>query len=209
MLGGSFDPIHHGHLRLAEEVREQLQLKRLLLIPARPWQRGTMASPEQRLAMVQLACHGNPHLLADGCEVQRAGASYTVETLDLLRARLGSQIPVWLVLGADAFLRLASWHQWERLADLCHIAVVPRPGSVLKPHSAPALARWWQHQQASSDAQHGTGRLVILDLPQLDISATAIRALVAAGRSPRYLLPDPVLDYIEIEGIYLQEGHGP
>ena len=209
MLGGSFDPIHHGHLRLAEEVREQLQLAQMLLIPAQPWQRGTQAAPHHRLAMVQHACRSNPALQADDCEVTRSGPSFTVDTLQLLRARLGAQQPLWLVLGADAFLRLPTWHAWQQLAGLCHIAVVPRPGSVLDAAAQPELQPWWQRRQGVDAPQHGTGRLVLLDLPPLDISATAIRALVAAGRSPRYLLPDPVLDYIEIEGLYLQEGHEP
>jgi nicotinate-nucleotide adenylyltransferase len=207
ILGGSFDPIHHGHLRLAEEAIERLGLARVLLIPARPWQRATAASPTQRLAMVELACRGNLRLSADPLEVDRAGPSYTVETLRALRTRYGEHVPLWLVVGADAFLRLPSWHAWEALPTLCHLAVVPRPGVDVERALPAALERWWARRDQAPPAGPAGG-LILLDAPELEISATAIRTMLRGGRNPRYLLPDPVLDYIEFEGLYTQEGHG-
>ncbi|MDE3011728.1 MAG: nicotinate-nucleotide adenylyltransferase [Pseudomonadota bacterium] len=207
ILGGSFDPIHHGHLRLAEEAIEGLGLARVLLIPARPWQRPTAASAGQRLRMVELACAGNPRLHAEALELQRPGPSYTVETLKVLRERHGHATPLWLVLGADAFLRLPTWHAWTGLPALCNLAIVPRPGIDIAAHLPAELRDWWSRRSAARTTS-AAGALTLLDAPQLEISATAIRAMVRAGRSPRYLLPDCVLDYIEFEGLYTQEGHG-
>ena len=207
VLGGSFDPIHHGHLRLAEEASERLGLAQVLLIPARPWQRGTLASAEQRLAMVEIACRGNPRLRAEGIEVARSAPSYTIDTLRALRERHGSTVPLWLVLGADAFLRLPTWRAWEQLRGLCHLAVVPRPGVDIEARPmAAALTDWWDARHHA--ARGAAGGLALLDAPELEISATAIRAQLASGRTPRYLLPDPVLDYIESQGLYTLEGHG-
>ena len=207
MLGGSFDPIHHGLLRLAEEAIQRLGLAQVLLIPARPWQRQTEASAEQRLRMVELACTGNARLVAEALELQRPGPSYTVETLRALRRRHGEQRPLWLILGADAFLRLPSWHDWTALPGLCHLAIVPRPGIDIAAHLPAELDAWWARRQAPAPAT-AAGGLALLDAPALEISATAIRAMLRAGGSPRYLLPDRVLDYIEFEGLYTQEGHG-
>jgi nicotinate-nucleotide adenylyltransferase len=206
ILGGSFDPVHHGHLRLAEEAIGRLGLDEVLLIPARPWQRPTEASGEQRLRMVELACAGNPRLRAEPMEVQREAPSYTVDTLSALRARHPAR-PLWLILGADAFLRLPSWRDWEVLPDLCHLALVPRPGVALEGAIPPGLAPWWSRRDRPAGAAL-SGSLAVLDVPALDISATAIRAMRRAGRAPRYLLPDPVLDYIQTAGLYTQEGHG-
>ena len=206
ILGGSFDPIHHGHLRLAEEAIGRLGLDQVLLIPARPWQRPTEATAEQRLRMVELACSGNPRLRAEPIEIQRDGPSYTVETLTALRTRHPGR-PLWLILGADAFLRLPSWRDWEALPGLCHLAIVPRPGITLEGALPAELTPWWSRRDVASGSATG-GSLVVLDAPALEISATAIRAMRRAGRAPRYLLPDPVLDYIETAGLYTQEGHG-
>ena len=206
ILGGSFDPIHHGHLRLAEEAIERLGLAEVLLIPARPWQRATEASAEQRLQMVERACADNPRLRAEPLEVRHDGPSYTVETRGTLRARHGAR-PLWLILGADAFLRLPTWRDWQALPGLCHLAIVPRPGIALDAAVAPELADWWS-RRSSAPPSTPTGGLALLAAPELEISATAIRAMRRAGRSPRYLLPDPVLDYIQNAGLYIQEGHG-
>jgi nicotinate-nucleotide adenylyltransferase len=208
ILGGSFDPIHHGHLRLAEEAIQRLQLARVLLIPARPWQRNTAASPEQRYSMVELACRGQDRLIPERLEVDRIEPSYTVDTLRRLRQRMGQAIPLWLIVGADAFLRLSSWHNWTALEELCHLAVVPRPGIILDQALPVQLKSWWDRRDQHTD--HAAGSLVLLDAPQLEISATAIRKQILEGLSPRYLLPDQVLDYIEVVGLYKkQEGHGP
>jgi len=207
VLGGSFDPVHHGHLRLAQEAIERLGLAQVLMVPARPWQRSTRASDADRLEMLRLACQGNPRLTPLALELERSGPSYTVETLQALRAHHGAARPLWLILGADAFLGLPSWHQWEALAGLCHLAVAPRPASGLEARLPAELQAWWSRRSTDTPA-HPAGALVVLDAPELEISATRIRALRARGHSPRYLLPDPVLDYIESKGLYRQEGHG-
>jgi nicotinate-nucleotide adenylyltransferase len=208
ILGGSFDPIHHGHLRLAEESIQRLQLSRVLLIPARPWQRETAASAEQRFTMVELACRGQKQLVPERLEIDRLEPSYTVDTLRRLRQRMGAQTPLWLIVGADAFLRLTSWHNWTALEELCHLAVVPRPGVHIE-QSLPALLQaWWNRRDQHTNL--ASGSLVLLDAPQLEISATAIRKQIEEGRNPRYLLPDQVLDYIDYVGLYRKkEGHGP
>lgn len=208
ILGGSFDPIHHGHLRLAEEAIQRLQLARVLLIPARPWQRETAATAEQRFAMVELACRGQQKLIPERMEIDRLEPSFTVDTLRRLRQRLGAQFPLWLIVGADAFLRLTSWHNWTALEELCHLAVVPRPGVIIEESIPPLLQTWWERRDQHTHL--ASGSLVLLDAPQLEISATAIRKQIQEGLSPRYLLPDQVLDYIEVVGLYKkQEGHGP
>jgi nicotinate-nucleotide adenylyltransferase len=200
ILGGSFDPIHHGHLRLAEEAIQRLQLARVLLIPARPWQRETAANAEQRFAMVELACRGQDQLIPERLEIDRLEPSYTVDTLRRLRQRLGDKVPLWLIVGADAFLRLSSWHNWTALETLCHLAVVPRPGVNIEQSLPPTLQDWWK--QRDQHTERPSGGLVLLDAPQLEISATAIRKQIKESRSPRYLLPDQVLDYIDHVGLY-------
>jgi nicotinate-nucleotide adenylyltransferase len=200
ILGGSFDPIHHGHLRLAEEAIQRLQLARVLLIPARPWQRETAASAEQRYAMVELACRGQDQLIPERLEIDRLEPSYTVDTLRRLRQRLGDKVPLWLIVGADAFLRLSSWHNWTALETLCHLAVVPRPGVNIEQSLPTSLQAWWK--QRDQHTERPSGGLVLLDAPQLEISATAIRKQIKESRSPRYLLPDQVLDYIDHVGLY-------
>ena len=200
ILGGSFDPIHHGHLRLAEEAIQRLQLARVLLIPARPWQRETAANAEQRFAMVELACRGQDQLIPERLEIDRLEPSYTVDTLRRLRQRLGDKVPLWLIVGADAFLRLSSWHNWTALETLCHLAVVPRPGVNIEQSLPPTLQDWWK--QRDQHTERPSGGLVLLDAPQLEISATAIRKQIKESRSPRYMLPDQVLDYIDHVGLY-------
>jgi nicotinate-nucleotide adenylyltransferase len=200
ILGGSFDPIHHGHLRLAVEATQRLQLTRVLLIPARPWQRETAASAEQRYAMVELACRGQDQLVPERLEIDRLEPSYTVDSLRRLRLRIGNKVPLWLIVGADAFLRLSSWHNWTAIETLCHLAVVPRPGVNIEQSLPTSLQAWWKQRDQHTDRP--SGGLILLDAPQLEISATAIRKQIKEGRSPRYLLPDPVLDYIENVGLY-------
>ncbi|MPZ44034.1 MAG: nicotinate-nucleotide adenylyltransferase [Betaproteobacteria bacterium] len=147
ILGGTFDPVHYGHLRLAEEAADALGLTQVRLIPAalpnlraRP---GT--KPHQRLEMTRLAAAHNPRLAVDDRELRREGMSYTVDTLDELRAELGATRPIWLILGADAFLRLPAWSRWLQLFDLAHIAVATRPGYTLDEavrQSAELAAEW-------------------------------------------------------------------
>ncbi|HSQ02713.1 MAG TPA: nicotinate-nucleotide adenylyltransferase [Burkholderiales bacterium] len=210
ILGGRFDPIHYGHLRLAQEAGEALRLATVRLIPTgTPPHRGAPeASAEHRLAMVKLAIAGNPLLAVDECEMRRAGPAYTVDTLTAIRDDIGNARPLALLLGADAFLDLASWSRWQRLFELAHIVVAHRPGYPVES---------WQKRMASALAREYTARcvenplaihecraggIVVLPIAELDIAASRLRLTLRSGRSPRYLLPDSVLDYIRAHHLY-------
>ena len=208
VFGGTFDPIHYGHLRLAEAAREALGLSRVRLIPAgQPPHRATPgAAGTHRLEMARLAAADNPAFEVDPAEVEAAQASYTILTLERLRAELGPRRPLVLLLGVDAFLGLPSWRRWTELFDFAHLAVANRPGYALDGAVMPAgLAEQASRRQATpaSLAIAPAGGLVQFDMTPLAISATDIRARNAAGQSLRYLLPPAVLDYISRHQLYL------
>lgn len=208
ILGGTFDPIHYGHLRLAEEARARLGLQQILLIPAgQPaHRRPPVAAGRHRLAMVRLAVEGNPSLEVDTAEIDSLQPSYTVPTLERLRAGVGMQRSLVLVLGADAFLGLPSWHRWRELFGLAHLAVATRPGHDLDAGAMPAdLAGEFGQRLAPGRealAASAAGRVLPFAITPLDISATVIRQTLAAGGSVRYLLPDATLDYIHQHSLY-------
>ncbi|WP_375803783.1 nicotinate-nucleotide adenylyltransferase [Azonexus sp.] len=208
LFGGTFDPVHFGHLRLAEEAIDQLALEDVRWIPAgQPAHRGPpRVSAGQRLAMVRLAVAGNPGFSVDAAEVEATVPSYTVPTLERLRAELGVDRPLVLLLGADALAGLESWYRWRELFALTHIAVSHRPGfPVAATALPPALAEEFaarQRDDAAALRVASAGSIVAFEMTQLAISATQIRQLQAAGRSARYLLPDKVLDYIQTHSLY-------
>lgn len=205
ILGGTFDPVHFGHLRLAEEALDALGLDQILWVPAgRPPHRGQpTASPADRLAMVRHALDGQPRFALDDHEITATAPSYTVTTLERLRAGPLATRPLVLLLGADAFAGLTSWHRWRELLDLTHIGVASRQGvdaAELPDELSALLAR----HRGSETALVGqpTGRIVQFPMTPLGISASGIRALLRAGRSARYLLPESVLDYIARHRLY-------
>jgi nicotinate-nucleotide adenylyltransferase len=206
VFGGTFDPVHNGHLRTALELVGALRLDELRLIPCHtPATRVLPATtPGQRLAMLRLAIADCPPLRCDDREIRRGGTSYTIDTLRSLRAELGASARLCLIIGADAFAALDSWKEWDRQVDLAHIAVLERPGE--RAAHSPALARWVAAHRADNIeqalGQAACGSILALQLTQLAISATRIRALLAAGDTPRFLLPDAVLDYIRQHHIY-------
>lgn len=203
VFGGTFDPIHYGHLRLAEDMADALGLERVLFIPAgQPPHRGApRTEARHRLAMVRRAVAGNPRFVADAREVERDAPSYTVDTLTELRAELGNERPLWLLLGADAFLALPTWHDWRRLFGLANIAVAARPGALLL--DAASFPTMLGDEVAQRRDRSGpAGGVRIRQTPPLDISATAIRDTLARGGSARYWLPDSVLDYIHEHQLY-------
>jgi len=210
VLGGTFDPIHYGHLRLAEELGETLRLEEVRLIPSgTPPHRSAPAVPaEHRLAMTQLAAAGNPRFKVDEREVRRAGPGYTYDTLKALRAELGDARPLALLLGADAFLEFATWHRWREIFGLAHIAVAYRPGFPVEQWSGrmpvPLAREYAARRMQQPLAVHlaPAGGIVVIPFTALDISATAIRDMLRAGASPRYLLPGAVLDYIRTHRLY-------
>jgi nicotinate-nucleotide adenylyltransferase len=207
VFGGTFDPIHYGHLRLAEELAEAVGLERVLFIPAgQPPHRGApRTAATHRLEMVRRAIAGNPRFVLDAREVERTAPSYTVDTLSALRAELGESRRLWLLLGADAFLGLPTWHEWRRLFDLAHLAVADRPGAGLMQSDAlsePLKGEVRGRQVADGTAAGPAGSVLLRSMTPLDISATAIRDSLARQRSVRYLLPDAVLDYIQEQKLY-------
>lgn len=208
LFGGTFDPIHFGHLRLAEEAIADLGLGGVRWIPAgQPPHRGTpQVTAAQRLEMVLRSTADNPRFSVDAAEVEAAAPSYTVHTLERLRRELGGQRPLVLLVGADAFAGLASWHRWRELFALAHIAVSHRPGFPVAAASLPAeLAGEFAGRRLTDVAalnQAPAGGIVTFAMTQLAISATQIRKLLANGLSARYLLPDAVLDYIQINTLY-------
>ena len=208
LFGGTFDPIHFGHLRLAEEAIDHLGLAGVRWIPAgQPPHRGTpQVTAQQRLEMVLRSTRKNARFSVDSAEVEAPVPSYTVHTLERLRSELGHQQPLVLLVGADAFAGLASWHRWRDLFALAHIAISHRPGFQVETASLPhELATEVADRRLADPATLGlapAGSIVTFAMTQLAISATQIRKLLANGLSARYLLPDAVLDYIDLNQLY-------
>lgn len=211
ILGGSFDPIHFGHLRLAQEALEFLSLSEIRFIPAgHPPHRGPpKVSDAHRLAMLELALQNNPSFRIDPCELGKITPTYTIQTLHALRAEAGRDAPLVLFMGADQFMALHTWRQWRELTDLAHILVAMRPSTEPFAPDAltPEVSAWFRNHLKNDRGAlrgHAAGHIFLLGLTPLAISSTAIRSTIAAGQSPRYLLPDPVLDYIRAHNLYAQ-----
>lgn len=208
IFGGTFDPVHLGHLRLAEESIAHLGLGGVRWIPAgQPPHRGLpQVTASQRLAMVQLATAGNARFSLDASEVEATTPSYTVHTLERLRQELGSEQPLVLLVGADAFAGLSSWHRWRDIFALAHVAVSHRPGFPVAMASLPheLASEFNDRRQTDCGALKASpgGAIVTFAMTQLAISATQIRKLLVNQLSARYLLPDAVLDYIQTHSLY-------
>jgi nicotinate-nucleotide adenylyltransferase len=191
VLGGTFDPVHLGHLALAEEAREALGLERVLFVPAAvpPHKRDrTITDAVHRVRMVALAIDGNPTLELSTLEIERPGPSYTVDTLEALR---GSAAELTLLLSAESYRELPGWHRPARILELARVAVAPREGYALPP------ASWLDGQFPGAGV-----RVTLLDGPRLRVSASEIRARVEAGRSVRYLVSPAVAAYIATHDLY-------
>jgi nicotinate-nucleotide adenylyltransferase len=209
IFGGTFDPIHFGHLRSALEICESLDLKEIRFIPCRipPHRDEPIAGPLERFAMVNAALAGQPNMIADDREIKREGPSYMVETLESLRKELASQ-PLCLILGMDAFMSIPSWYRWQDILQLSHLVVMHRPGKSLKDSDSKqasqvaTLLKNHQVKDAKQLQSRTAGCIYLLPITQLDISASKIRNLVATGKNPRYLLPDVVLQMIKVQKIY-------
>jgi len=204
IFGGTFDPIHYGHLRSAFEMLQALDFEEVRFIPCGdPPHRGvTYATAEQRSQLVELAIEGQDGFIADDRELTRGGLSYTVDTLESLRKEFPGR-SLGLIVGMDAFLGLPGWHRWDEILDIAHIIVAHRPG--WKAPDIGALGRlisdFGTHRVKDLHTAIA-GRVHIHAVTQLEISSTEIRDLVAAGRDPRFLMPDAVRDKILNSGIY-------
>lgn len=205
ILGGTFDPIHFGHLRPALDCLQGLGLAEVRFIPLsvavhRPQ---PLASAAMRLRMLEEAVSGQPGFVVDTRELDRPGGSFSYETLVSLRAEFGSEISLCLLVGADAFAGFLSWHRPMEILELAHLVVMRRPGhgSVADPFLRNLYLEYGCDEPSSLAAQAG-GRILYKDVTQVAISSTRVRQLVARGLSPRYLLPDGVLALIEREGVY-------
>lgn len=211
ILGGTFDPIHHGHLRIAQEALEQCGLEQVLFIPCGtpPHRPAPFAEAKARWEMVRLALTGHPDFLVDVYEVFRTDPCYTVDTLTALRVQLGAQQPLCLILGGDAFMQLHTWHKWKDLFALAHIVVFQRAaGSPLGNAMAKADTELQAEYQARLAPGAGVlretscGSIFVADMPALEISSTDIRRRTLEGKNIRYLLPDAVVNYINTNSLY-------
>jgi nicotinate-nucleotide adenylyltransferase len=197
IMGGTFDPIHNGHLAVAEEVRNHLSLAQVLFIPAgQPWLKVDtgISAVEHRVAMTRLAIADKPYFELSTIELEQSGPSYTVETLGQLHTQVSADDELFFILGWDNLGQLPQWKEPARLIKLCKLVAVPRPGYPLPDISA-----------LESVIPGLTARLIVMDEPQIDISASEIRKRVAQGLSIRHLVPAAVDDYIRQNGLYLTD----
>lgn len=208
-FGGTFDPIHYGHLRTAFEMLQALRFHEVRFIPCGdPPHRGTtIADAELRFQMVHVAIAGQDGFVSDDRELRRDGPSYSIDTLIGLREEFPDQ-SLGLILGMDAFLGLHKWHRWDEILDVAHIVVAHRPGW-RAPDIGPLGELITEHGTHRVDDLHAAthGRIHIHAVTQLEIASTEIRDLVAAGRDPRFLMPDAVREVIEETGVYMRDVH--
>lgn len=205
IFGGTFDPVHIGHVRTALDIRDDLALDEVRLMPCNvsPHRSAPLASGAQRLAMLQAAIQGEPGLSIDERELHRPPPSYTVDTLLSLRAELGAATPLCLMMGMDSFQALHTWHLWRDILTLAHIVVMTRPGWVppIQGDVAELVIRHGVYDPALLRCA-AAGCILLRPVSQLDISASRIRACIQAGKNARYWVPDGVWEIIKKQGVY-------
>jgi nicotinate-nucleotide adenylyltransferase len=203
LLGGTFDPVHVGHLALGRAACVAFGLDELRLIPTGvSWQKdGAGAAAADRLAMLRLAAAGEPAWRVDPREIDRGGPSYTIDTLVSLRAELGNDCLLVLLLGSDQLRNLPTWHRWDELLALCHIAATQRERVPLDDLPRP-VETLLAERGADALPDEPAGRIVFFRMPAVPVSSTRLRAQIAAGERPADLLPAGVLDYIESRRLY-------
>ena len=203
-MGGTFDPVHNGHLQTAREAAAQLGVDKVLLLPSRqpPHRASPGRLPEQRLAMLKLAVAGDARLTIDDRELHRAGPSFTVDTLESLRKEVGCDLSVSMMLGLDAFALLPSWHRWQDVLQLVNVVVLTRPGAEdLSDELIELIAE--RHQPPSALRDIPSGALQRVQTTQLPISSTLIRTDLEAGLSVHGSLPTAVIAYIREHHLYV------
>ena len=203
VFGGTFDPIHLGHLRTVAAVKHYLAMQRVLFVPASmpPLRDPPAAAPHQRLEMVRIAVQNVAGFELDAREVTRSGPSYTVLTLEELRSEYPG-VPLCLILGLDAFLKLPQWHRWRELLGLAHVALMQRPGWQMPEDPLPD---WWSRALIDHPRQMSSepaGRILPVDVPAVDISSTDLRDRLRAGLPVADHLPDRVQQYIKENRLY-------
>lgn len=213
LLGGTFNPIHFGHLRMAQELADTLNFNEVRFIPAAnpPHKSAPAVSAEHRAAMVRLSLADNPTFTFDDRELLRTGASYTIDTLNSLRDELGSEVSLVLIMGSDAFTKFNTWHRWEEIIQLCHITLVQRPLPLKNSNHAkeilsePLETFLHNHYTENSNDLHDSpaGFVNMQQVTALDISSTAIRHALQQKKSARYLMPENVIHYINTHELYL------
>ena len=211
IFGGTFDPIHYGHLRVAEEIVETVGLQKMYFVPAgMPRLRHSpVASSQHRVEIVRLAIQKNPDFVLDEREIYRDGVSYSIDTVREFKQEFGEEVRLCFILGADAFIKLPEWNNWKELFNLCHFIVSTRPGYSLtlikellsKELREECSQRWVSNTE--SLRKDTSGLIFIASTTMLDISATSIRAHIAAGRSVRHLVPSVTVNYISENKLYL------
>ena len=195
ILGGTFDPVHNGHLKVAETVKKKLGLQNVIFVPAgQPWMKAdrTITPVEQRVEMVRLAIAGHADFELSLSEVNRPGSTYTVQTIREFRRKFGEGAEIYFIIGRDGLWHLPQWRSVRQLVKLCRIAVVPRPG-----FSLPDMDAMERQIPGLSES------VVLLDKPEIDVSATEIRRRVAQGLLWKTLVPAPVAEYIAVHKLYM------
>lgn len=201
-LGGTFDPVHNGHLHAARMVAQALSCPVRLVLSAEPPHRvQPQASPEQRWALLELACADEAGLEADDIELRRGGPSYTIDTLKALRLRHGDEPLSWII-GTDAFNEIHTWRRWREVLGFGHLLVLQRPGTAL---NGTALDFHREHRCPDLE-RRPAGGIRLLDEAMLPVSASAVRALIAKGGDAGHLLPEGVTTYIRRHGLYARTG---
>lgn len=210
IYGGTFDPIHYGHLRVAEELLDIAGLRRMIFVPsgAPRLRAAPTASRGHRAAMVRLAIQDNNRFSLDEREINRPGISTTVQSLREYRRELGDNTALCFVLGIDAFAKINQWSEWHELFDLCHFIVVTRPGfvSIKADQNLPDEVRKVLSSRCVTDVSdlesQSCGFIYTAQTSLLEISASQIRSLISAGKSIRYLLPENVAEYMKFNRLY-------
>ena len=211
IFGGTFDPIHYGHLRVAEEIVDAIGLDKMYFVPAGipRLRRIPVVSPQHRAEIIRIAIKNNPAFVLDKREIYRDGVSASIDSMREFKQEFGGEVSLCFVIGVDAFVKLEEWNSWREFFDLCHFIVSTRPGYVFnsinellpKELQKECSQRW----VSSADSLRNTtsGLIFIETTTMLDISATNIRAHIASGKSVRYLVPDIVVSYISENKLYL------